>query len=278
MNVASYQRLADAPLSEGYVLDPHQTALTSRSNFHWPFGIVAPQSPDGEDALHSFTETVCLLEAEESSCLTVRLRFLQLQHRSAEGKGTAPSAWEQGVLHTRTTELSLRVGQPASILLIEVPGSRTVQHVADAEGVVRSRYVTECSSLEGQMRLHVRPIEDYLRISIRFQNLAPWEPRFAADRSALLRRSFVGAHLLVAAHGARFVSLSEPPAPAAAAAASCHSTHAHPVLVGPAGRRDLVLSSPILFHDYPALGRTEPETGDIDEALSLKLMTMSEWQ
>jgi hypothetical protein len=275
----SSEGLADAPLSEGFVLDPHRT---SRSRFQWRFGLVAPQGPVGEAAAHSFTETVCLLESEERARLTVRLRFLQIQTRSAEGQGQPPGTWEQGVLHTKTTELALRVGQPASVLLIEAPGARTVENIADAEGVLSARYITESRPLEGQMRLHVRPVADFLRVSIRFENLAPWEPHFATDRFALLRRSFVGAHLVVSAHEARFVSLLEPPASAAAAVASCHSTHVHPVLVGPAGRRDLMLSSPILFQDYPAFGQPEPadvsESADIDEALSLRLMTMADWK
>src|SRR5687768_17847319 len=50
-----------------------------------------------------------------------------------------------------------------------------------------------------------------------------------------------------------FVSLLDPPAELAALAQSCVNTHAFPVLAGPPGSRDVMLSSPIILYDYPAV-------------------------
>jgi hydrogenase maturation protease len=77
-----------------------------------------------------------------------------------------------------------------------------------------------------------------------------------------------------------FISLLDPPEELRQLASSCQNIGTWPVLVGEAGRRDTLLSSPIILYDYP---RIAPEsTGDlfdgteIDEILSLRIMTLTE--
>ena len=70
-----------------------------------------------------------------------------------------------------------------------------------------------------------------------------------------------------------FLSLADPPVRATAAAASCVNLHSWPVLAGPAGNASIVLSSPVILPDHPALA---PESTaefydgtEIDEMLAL---------
>jgi hypothetical protein len=105
-------------------------------------------------------------------------------------------------------------------------------------------------------------------------------PAHRAEREAAMRHSLLGAHTLLAVHDGAFVSLLDPPAAAAEAAASCANQHTWPVLAGPAGDRQVVLSSPIILYDHPAVASESPgelfDATEIDEILTLRVMTLTE--
>jgi hypothetical protein len=82
------------------------------------------------------------------------------------------------------------------------------------------------------------------------------DPR--AEREAAMRQSLLGAHTLLAVHEGAFVSLLHPPAWAAEAARTCVNLHTWPVLAGPAGDRQVVLSSPVVLYDHPAEATESP--------------------
>jgi hydrogenase maturation protease len=74
--------------------------------------------------------------------------------------------------------------------------------------------------------------------------------------------------------------LLEPPDELRGLASSCQNVGIWPVLVGEAGERDTLLSSPIILYDYPQIA---PESAgdlfdgtEIDEILSLRIMTMTD--
>jgi hypothetical protein len=119
-----------------------------------------------------------------------------------------------------------------------------------------------------------------VKIRVRVENLEPWRPEFATNRDEMLQRSLVSAHLLLAVEGGRFISLLDPPSHAADVVNSCRNRHTWPVLVGDRGRSDLMLSSPILLYDYPAVAKESPgdlcDATEIDEILSLRVMTMTD--
>jgi hypothetical protein len=75
------------------------------------------------------------------------------------------------------------------------------------------------------------------------------------------------------------VPMLDPPPYAEAAVRSCVSERAWPVLVGAPGRRDLLLASPIILPDYPAIAPESPHAffdgTEIDELLALRVMTMT---
>jgi hypothetical protein len=94
-----------------------------------------------------------------------------------------------------------------------------------------------------------------------------------------MRRSLVAVHTLLAIDDGRFVSLLDPPCGAAEAARGCRSEGTHPVLVGD-GNTDVVLSSPIILYDHPAIaGESEGDLFDateIDEILTLRILTLTD--
>jgi hypothetical protein len=101
-----------------------------------------------------------------------------------------------------------------------------------------------------------------------------------APRAEVLRRSLVATHCLLAVDGGAFLSLLDPPAWAADAAAGCKNLFTFPVLAGRQGRRDVVLSSPIIMYDHPGVAPESPgdlfDAGEIDEILSLRTLTLTD--
>src|SRR4029453_10188560 len=92
-----------------------------------------------------------------------------------------------------------------------------------------------------------------------------------------IRTSLIGAHLLIQASDAEFVSLLDPPAAAAQAVASCSQHRCGPVLAGPPGSSDIVLGSPIILYDHPEVAPESAgalfDSTEIDEILTLRVMT-----
>jgi hypothetical protein len=72
----------------------------------------------------------------------------------------------------------------------------------------------------------------------------------------------------------------EPPTWASEAAKECRNLHTFPVLAGAAGKRDVMLSSPIIMYDHPGVAPESPgdlfDAGEIDEILSLRTLTLTE--
>ena len=99
------------------------------------------------------------------------------------------------------------------------------------------------------------------------------------SKDEAIRPSLIGTHALVAAQGAGFVSLLEPPE-AAAAAARCASGAATPCWWGRPGSTDVVLGSPIILYDYPEIAAQSAgalfDSTEIDEILTLRVMTMTD--
>ena len=83
------------------------------------------------------------------------------------------------------------------------------------------------------------------------------------------------------ARGGRFLSLTDPPAWASDAAAACGRHRCWPVLLGAeGGPDDLVLVSPIILSDRPAVAPESPgdffDATEIDEMLALRVRTLTD--
>jgi hypothetical protein len=99
-----------------------------------------------------------------------------------------------------------------------------------------------------------------------------------------LRGALISAHVLLAARGAAFVSMLDPPDPAKHIVAQCVNERVFPVLVGQPdpGKQTAaqVLISPIILYDFPTIatasrGHTFDAT-EIDELLLLSVASLGD--
>ena len=93
----------------------------------------------------------------------------------------------------------------------------------------------------------------------------------ALNRDRALSRALVSAHTILEVRDGEFVSLIDPPEAYRDFASSCQNVGTWPVLVGQAGERDTMLSSPIILYDYPEIAPESPgdlfDGAEIDEIL-----------
>jgi hydrogenase maturation protease len=296
------QKIADAVLYEGYVLYPYR-ASAAKNRIRWQFGVVVPRGYADLGGSEPWAmQTECLVEPDAEGTaadLDLRVRFLQVQARTIEesldagGSAFRPVetlevgdrtlvTWEEGVERRfDVTAIPLRellAGERR--IPIEVPAGQEVELALAAGGGIAARIVRERWQVSGVVRIAAEQAEPagLIRVRVRIENLGPWEE--SADREQALRRSLVGAHTLLAVRGGAFVSLLEPPPEAAAAAAACANLHTWPVLIGPEGTRDVVLSSPIILYDHPAVAAESAgdfcDATEIDEILTLRVMTLTD--
>ncbi|WP_311922226.1 hypothetical protein [Microbispora sp. H10836] len=287
------RRVADAVLYEGYLLYPYR-ASAAKNRMRWQFGVLVPPNYPGEP---SASVTECLLEAPDEARLDVRLRFLHVRGKTVErreddGYWPVPrltvgghdylSFDEAGEREARATLSLAQVVGGRRTIEVRVPGERVIEPIAGPGGERTGRVVCEHQPLDAEMRISAERLPGpygLVRLRVEVENTAHWE-RADAPREEALRRSLVAAHLLIGVSGGAFVSLLDPPLWAEAAARQCHNENTWPVLVGEPGRRDVVLSSPIILYDHPAIAPESPgdlfDSTEIDELLTLRTQTLTE--
>jgi hypothetical protein len=228
------------------------------------------------------------------------VRFLQVQVRATEravAGGFEPVdeltvgpatwiRWHEAVERTVSFEgLGLDTHEDPQTYAIEVPGGEDVELLTDDDGREVGRLVRTRYALRGELSVSVRSTdhESLRRLSVELTNTTEWSA--GADdmdrpRDVAARASFVGAHLLLAAEQAAFVSITDPPEWAVEAAAACSNHRCWPVLIGEPGSTDVVLASPIILADYPAVAPESPgqlyDSTEIDEILTLRIMTLTD--
>jgi hypothetical protein len=305
--IEAARRVADAVLYEGYLLYPYR-ASSCKNQVRWQFGVVGPIGAEaagvGEDS-SMFTE--CLVQSATDVRVDVVLRFLHVQWRAVERRVAGPGMqfepvdelalgstrwipWHEAVDREVTViGHDIIVGEPRHIVDIALPGGEDVELLRDGAGQVVGRLVRTRWPLSGRLSLRARNAagaDDLLILRISLDNIVTWQPETpvagTTPRDVAARRSFVSAHLLVAAHSGRFVSLVDPPEWAAEAAAACSNSRCWPVLVGVEGEQtaDLVLGSPIILPEHPVIAEESPgdlyDATEIDEILTLRIMTMTD--
>lgn len=296
--------VADAVLYEGYLLYPYRASAT-KNQARWQFGILGPpgaaESGSGEDRQMSAD---CLLEPGRAAGLEVHLRFLRLQARTAEratdggftpveelAVGTARwLSWDEAAEQEITLgPFSLDQLAAGVALPIRVPADEDIELIRDDTGTVAGRLVRRRRPLEGELRISavqvLPPAEGAAwtghgplwRINVFARNTAPG---LTADKRSAVELSFIGTHVLLSALDADFVSVIDPPAWASAAAASCGQHRCWPVLAGPEGQRDVLLLSPIILYDHPAVAAESKvelfDATEIDEILTLRVLTLTD--
>ena len=277
--------IADAVLYEGYLLYPYR-ANSRKNQTRWQFGVLGPQRAEERGIGEDDTMSAQVLLDSESASLSVVVRFLQLQRRTAErdtGDGlfqpvdelTAGAqtwlTWDEAV----ERELSFGPLAVADLLSgqtisLGVPGGVDIETL-DGGRLVRSR-----SELIGELTLAAEPDDGLMRISLEVRNTgAP-----PGNKDDAIAASFIGTHLIGEAIDGKFVSLLEPPPPAVDAVARCRQHRCFPVLAGPQGDFDLTLISPIILYDHPEIAEQSEgalfDSTEIDEILTLRVMTMTD--
>lgn len=289
------RRVADAVLYEGYLLYPYRASAT-KNQARWQFGVLVPPAYTAT-AEHPACQTECLLEASEDAILRIDLRFLQVRARTverAEGAGHRPVpalevagetylTFDEAVERERDTVVPL-AEVLASERTYEVghAAARTVQQLPAPPGEPSGRIVREDRRLDAVLAVRAERIDGpygLVKLRVRVENTTDWaDPD--ASRDDALHCSLIAAHTLLAVEGGAFVSLLDPPAWAAAAARSCENLRTWPVLAGEEGRRDVMLSAPIILYDHPSIAQESPgdlfDATEIDELLSLRTLALTE--
>jgi hypothetical protein len=293
------RKVADAVLYEGYLLYPYR-ASAAKNQARWQFGVLMPRlwSEAGPDEPWS-TQTECLLEPEDATTVRVLVRFLHVQSKTVEEVDVEAGTFrEAGVLPVdgselvpwdEATEQEMTVEAPLARLLegelvtsFERPGGRRVEPVHTAAGKLAGRTVRRRWPVMGTVKLSALRLDGpygLVRLRLVVENASAWrEP--GADRGIALRRSLVAAHSLIGIDQGVFLSLLDPPEWAKPFAEACANLHTWPVLIGDEGRRDAMLSSPIILYDHPTIAPESPgdlfDATEIDEILTLRTMALTE--
>lgn len=293
------RKVADAVLYEGYLLYPYR-ASAAKNQARWQFGVLLPRrwSEEGPEEPWT-TQTECLLEPEDSTTVRVLVRFLHVQSKTVEVvdleagtfnevpalpvDGSELVPWDEAAEQEVTVEAPLaRLLEGELVSPFERPGGRRVEPVHTAAGKLAGRTVRRRWPVLGAVRLSAERLEGpygLVRLRLVVENATAWY-RAGADRSVALRHSLVAAHSLLGVDQGVFLSLLDPPEWAKPAAEACQNVNTWPVLIGEEGRRDAMLSSPIILYDHPTIAPESPgdlfDATEIDEILTLRTMALTE--
>lgn len=293
---AAAKGVADTICYEGYVLYPYR-ASARKNQLRWQFGVLAPPSATAGGSERSSAQAEIVVEGRGAR-LHVRLRALQVQQRAVEARrgedfvpvatldtgGRVWTSFDEAVEYQADMEgVDLEVAATSEVgLAVDLPGDHHEEAILAPDGTVEGRVVRRRWPVTGRSRVSATPIDGpyaLTRVTIAVDNDTDWsEP--GAGRDAVMRRSLVAAHLLVAVDGGRVISSLDPPRFAAAAVAGCTNTGLFPVLVGDDGAEDVVLASPIILYDYPAIAPESEgdmfDATEIDEILALRVLTLTD--
>lgn len=305
MSLSLARAVADAVLYEGYLLYPYR-ASSQKNQARWQFGILGPPGAaaagTGEEP-DMFADV--LLTPGPQAAVEIHVRFLQLQSRTAEkmddaGVFTAVDeltvgdarwlSWDEAVEREVTLGPFAVAGLHGqeTVLPVEVPDGEDTEELRDASGRLAGRLVRRRRPLQGEVRLAASPAGGQLvRLRVGVANRAAKtasapaaSPADGWTRQDAIAESFIGTHLLLSLQDGDFVSLLEPPPSAQAAAATCAQHRCWPVLAGPEGQSDVLLASPIILYDHPAVAPESSvalyDSTEIDEILTLRVLTLTE--
>ncbi len=298
------RRLADAVLYEGYVLYPYR-ASARKNQLRWQFGVLAPRGFSESDGSEPWSmQTECVAEVGAHCVLHVRVRGLQVQARtleeaSGDPDGLGPSwrptpqlevdgrlwtGWDEAVEHHFDLPgVALdRLRETRRAVDVEVAGGTEVEVLSGASGRPSGRVQRRRWPISLRVTVRATPIEGpyhLTRLHVAVANVTAWGGA-GASRDEVVRHSLVAAHSLLAIEGGTLISQLDPPEFARSAVAGCHSVGTFPVLAGPDGQRDLMLSSPIILYDHAQVAPESPgdfcDATEIDEILALRVMTLTD--
>lgn len=276
--------IADAVLYEGYLLYPYR-ASSAKNQSRWQFGVLGP--PGASDAGIGENDNLSAqFLVDGDSELTLVVRFLQLQHRSAErdiGGGTFEpvdeliSGSQSWVTWDEAVERELSFG-PFALTDLMQPRTLGVEVAegSDSENVDGGRLIRTRSAIRADLTVAVERDADLYRVNVAVRNTGA----AAADKNGAIATSLIGTHIVAEVVGAEFISLLEPPDSATGAVSRLIQHRCFPVLAGQPGELDLLLISPIILYDHPEIAEQSEgalyDSTEIDEILTLRVMTMTD--
>ena len=271
MNAGLVERIAAAVLYEGYILYPYRPSSVKNQQ-RWNFGVVCPPAWEAaQRASESSTmQTECLIEADATTTVDVKVRFLHLLLRESEGQ----SNWQEAVEREAVTPATNICGLLSPLRVrFDFPASRTTE-----AAMVRTQHAIAGEIELSASRQSTSGDRQLLKLTVVIRNLTPFAGNWSRDDA--LMHSFVSAHTILETKSGSFVSLLDPPDDFKTAASECVNRGTFPVLIGDEGNRECVLSSPIILYDYPQIA--PQSTGDlfdgteIDEILTLRIMSLTD--
>ncbi len=305
MNNDLIKKIADALLYEGYMLYPYRaSAVKNRQRFN--FGVLTPKSySEAQEGTENWqTQTEVLVFGDRTSEFDIKVRFLHLREReiyqideiSGEFRAAASikigdrifQTWQEAV--EREAEVGANnlnnLNNRLKLTAFSFPANEETETLRDADEKVVGKIVRRQETIEVKIEIQVEELDSraearkLFKITVRVSNTTPFEDATEKKRDEALANSLVSAHTALFVRNGEFISLLEPPDEFAAAVADCQNIATYPILVGAGGARNCFLSAPIILYDYPEIA---PESagdlfdgGEIDEILSLRIMTMTD--
>ena len=299
--------VADAILYEGYLLYPYRQS-SRKNQARFQFGVLMPPAYAAVDEFEpSASQTECLAEGRDEDRLQILIRYLHVQRRTVQrppapaevaggpqdaGWADVPALTVDGTEYTRFTEaterevfVELPVGQltRAGVQIpFHVDAGEKADDLAGSDGTLAGRLVHQWDALDGMLRVRADRVAgpfQALRVRVRVENQTVPTVELGGREDGL-RYALVAAHALIGLPGGAFISMTDPPEWAAGEVAACHNEGTWPVLAGPAGCRDLMLSSPVILYDHPEIA---PESAgdlfdatEIDEILTLRTLALTD--
>lgn len=311
MNTKLVEDIANAVLYEGYMLYPYRPSSV-KNRQRWNFGVVYPKAysemQTGADSW--FMQTECLAKGRAGAELSVKVRFLQAIARTI-GQPEIPlddwpisgesnrepdfqtvqtlqvgdqilQTWEEAIEREVTLPplaLNNRVTETRSSQAL-FPGGKELEPVRNLDGKIAAFIVRTKKSVIAQVDVvAVRVSEGLFKITVRISNVAVTDPA-SVSRTVALMQSLLSAHTILEIEGGEFVSLLDPPVSLKELVSTCSNIGTWPVLAGEEGRRETMLSSPIILYDYPQIAPESPgnlfDGTEIDEILALRILTLTE--
>jgi hypothetical protein len=303
--------VADAVLYEGYVLYPYR-ASARKNQLRWQFGVLVPPAcHESDPSERAAMRTECIVDLSHTGAgvvaadtgaghdaeMTVRIRCLQIQHRSVEVVGDLSSLpeplvpWDEAI--EQCVDLPLHPLAPLAtssrVVPFRFPPATETEDVRPPGGEVVARLVRRRELVTGQVTVTTEPVPDtpdgahLVKVTVTVENTQDVDPATAGgSRDDMLRRSLVAVHTMLAVDGGTFVSLIDPSEAARPAVAGCTNDGTFPVLIGDRadGAADVLLSSPIILYDHPEVAPESPgdlyDATEIDEILALRVLTLTD--
>ncbi|HEY6805565.1 MAG TPA: hypothetical protein VI306_18450 [Pyrinomonadaceae bacterium] len=306
------EQIADAVLYEGYILYPYRPSAVKNQQ-RWNFGAVCPEeyatAQKGTEI--SSMQTECLVEGDQKTRLSVKVRFLHLTMRQVAERisdcrlpaadcghvevgpnhfrvapqlvfeGKKLQTWQEAV-EREVLVAGVETGE-SRVMEFTFPASETVESLTDqSSGEVVGVIVRTQSAVAGSIEISSEPIgsNKAWKLSVVIKNRSPFSNAEKRSRDEALMCSLVSTHTILTVKDGAFVSLLDPTDEYKEATTKCVNSGTYPVLAGVEGARDSMLSSPIILYDYPQIAPQSAgnlfDGTEIDEILTLRIMTLTD--